>query len=105
FENSHGRRCEKDGEERAGEFMVVLAVLANRRRALHIDVEENVFALPQFAEDFGFEGAVAVTKNGGVFEEIAGLNAPEKSRRIEKIIIDGLLLAGARGASGAGDGA
>ena len=43
--------------------------------------------------------------DGGVFEEIARRHAPGKGGGVEKIIVDAVALARARGAGGAGDGA
>jgi hypothetical protein len=43
--------------------------------------------------------------NGGVLQKVAGLDAPGKGGLIQKIIIDTIALARARGAGCAGDGA
>ena len=57
---------------------ILLGTLADRRSALHIHTEQNVFALAQFAQHFRFQRAIAVAIDGGMFEKVPGLNALKK---------------------------
>src|SRR5688572_18491986 len=77
---------------------------ANRGGTLNIYVKQDVPAGAQLAEDFGFQCAVAVAINRGVFEEVSRLHALQEGARIEEIIIHAVLLARSRLARSAGNG-
>ena len=62
----------------------VLRAFADRRRALHVHVQQNVPARPQFVQQFGTQHAVTPAKHRGVLDEIARLNAFLKFRRLKK---------------------
>src|SRR5207249_6803279 len=102
FKNLQRWRGQKNGDQRAFELRVLLGAGANRGGALDIDIEQEVRALAQFSQHLGFQSAVAVSIDSRMFEEIACLNAFQKRSRIQKVIIHAILLAWARGSSGAG---
>ena len=72
--------------------------------ALHIDVHDHVLASLQEVDDIALERAVAVAVHGGVLQEFASCHLGGKYLRGEEVVVDSVLLTGARLAGGAGDG-
>ena len=71
-----GRRRQKHRHQRALQFRLVPRTPANRRRALHVHVQQNVPAGTQFVEQFRFQNAVAAAKHRRVLDEFPGPHAP-----------------------------
>jgi len=99
----NGRGRDKDGDEATGEEGFGGGGLADGGRALHVNVEDDVLALVDEHDDIAAARAVVVSVNEGVLKKFAGGEGGVKLCRGKEAVIDAVLLAGARGAAGAGD--
>ena len=72
--------------------------------ALDIEVHDDIAAGGEVREDLGFESAVVVAVDEGVFEEFTGVDAAGEFVRGEEKVVVAVGFARADGAGGAGDG-
>lgn len=93
-----------DEEVDAGALDVGVGAAADLVGTLDIDVHDDVAAGLEVGDDFGFEGAVEVAVDGGVFEEIACLESLLEVFAGEEVVVFAVFFAWAGGAGGAGDG-
>ena len=76
---------------------------ADLRRALDIDVHDDIGAVLEMGENFGFQGAIEVAVDFRVFEEIARGESALEIFAAEEMVIPAVLFAGTRNPSGAGN--
>ena len=65
----HRQRCrrQENRNHRAFQFRLAFRPFTDRRRALHVHVQQDVPARTQFVEQFRFQNAVAVAINRRMF--------------------------------------
>ena len=103
FEFMDGGRHDEDGDDFSVQKRVFAPGVPECGCALHINVEDQVVAGGELVVDFALECAVAVAVDMGPFVEFARVDLGIKGGRVEKIIIDPVMLAFAGRACGRGD--
>jgi len=99
------RGGEKDADQASVQGRIVFGRLPDVFRTLHIDVQQNVFSLAEFFQNLGFECAVPVSVDRGVFQKSSGVQTGFKIVLFQEIIIPAIDFSGTGFACGAGDGA
>ena len=99
-----GGRSDKNEFGAVAENLICLAELMNLRRALNVDVEDDVDSLCDAVDDFGFECSVIISVDFCVFDEVSGFDFLPEIFAGEEMVIDAVLFVSARRARGARDG-